>query len=1022
MLHPFLLSLLLAVSAPPATQPDHLRDNVMGAKGLDQALERLHAAMRETPALSPQEAQKHFKPRSGLAVDLIASEPQIRQPVCINFDERGRMWVVQYIQYPFPAGLKVVEYDQYIRAKFDRMSPPPPHQFRGNDKVTILEDVDHDGSFRKVKTFVEGLNIATSALPGRGGRGPDDYGVWVLNPPYLLFYPDKNRDDVPDGDPIVHLSGFGIEDTHAAANNLTWGPDGWLYGCQGSTCTAHVKVEITGDSHTTDFLGQAIWRYHPETHRFEIFAEGGGNTFGLEFDSAGRAYSGTNWGRYRGLHFVQGGYYIKSWGKHGPLTNPYAFGFFDHMPHIGNADRLSNTFIVYDGGLLGPEYDGKILSPNPLQSRLQVTRMEPLGSSYRTIEEPFLVTTDDGWFRPVDLKAGPDGAIYVADFYEKRINHVDPRDTWDRSTGRIWRVRPADWKPGLKPFDLEKTSSAELVSLLESKNRWDRSMARRVLGDRQDRSVAPALREMLRKHSGVSAVEALWALNAVGALDDASYLTALGHHQSVVRMWAARLLGDTKGHAIRTKLFSRLMKVADSENDPQVLSQLASTAKRLPAEQAIPLLLQLLPRDSDASDVHIPLLLWWAVEDKAVSARDLVVATFSSQARWKEKLSREVTLPRLARRYAAEPTPENQEALAKLLQSAPGQSERQILLSGVKEELNSLSPNQLQPSLLNALKSAGDPEIALRLGDPAAQEQALRTISDESASAKLRTRYIDLLAQLANPNIAPALLDVAASSKSNSVRKSAITALAHFDDPKIGDRLVALYSQLPAKGDLRPAVISTLLVRSSRTISLLNGMQSKAIPRADVGPAQLEQIRQQTDPQVAHVADVVLGAWAKATSAQKEQQIARVKQIITTGPGDPMSGRQIFTTRCAICHTLFGHGAKIGPDLTGYERRNAEFLLVSIVDPSAYIREEFAAFRIRTQGGETFIGLITDRGPNQVTLEDASGQKTQIPKNQILEERALSTSLMPEGLLDDLNDQQLRDLFAYVSSPKPPAR
>ena len=325
-------SALAGPSSQPATP---LPDGVSDARGLDQAIERLHAPMRQTPALSPQDELKRFKTRPGLAVDLVASEPQVRQPVCINFDERGRMWVVQYIQYPLPAGVKVVEYDQYLRAKFDKVPPPPPHQFRGSDKITILEDVDSNGSFRKVKTFMDGLNIATSALPGRGGRFPGDYGVWVLNPPYLLFYPDKDHKDVPDGDPIVHLSGFGLEDTHAVANNLTWGPDGWLYGCQGSTCTAHVKAELSGDSRTTDFLGQAIWRYHPETHRFEIFAEGGGNTFGLEFDDAGRAYSGTNWGGgYRGLHYVQGGYYLKSWGKHGPLNQPVRVWLFRaHAAH-----------------------------------------------------------------------------------------------------------------------------------------------------------------------------------------------------------------------------------------------------------------------------------------------------------------------------------------------------------------------------------------------------------------------------------------------------------------------------------------------------------------------------------------------------------------------------------------------------------------------------------------------------------------------------------------------------------------
>ena len=192
-------------------------------QGLDHALEKLRAPLRETAPLSAGDQLKTFRVRDGYAADLVVSEPRVRQPLYLAFDERGRMWGVQYIQYPVPAGVRVVEYDQYLRAKFDRVPPAPPRHDRGNDVVSIFEDSDGDGTFETQKTFVEGLNIATAALPGRGG-------VWVLNPPYLLFYPDKDRDDVPDGDPVVHLSGFGLEDTHAVASSLMWGPDGWIYG------------------------------------------------------------------------------------------------------------------------------------------------------------------------------------------------------------------------------------------------------------------------------------------------------------------------------------------------------------------------------------------------------------------------------------------------------------------------------------------------------------------------------------------------------------------------------------------------------------------------------------------------------------------------------------------------------------------------------------------------------------------------------------------------------------------------
>jgi len=596
----FISILILSISRaePPATGPAAPGQT----KGLEDALRNLHAPLAGGDALPPLVAWKKLHTQEDLAIDLIASEPQVQQPLNISFDERGRMWVVNYRQYPFPAGLKIVEYDRYIRAKFDKVPPPPPNHFRGADKITIHTD-DGSGKFANVKSFVDGLNIATSVLHGRGG-------VWVMNPPYLLFYPCKNGDDVPDGDPVVHLSGFGLEDTHAVASNLLWGPDGWIYGTQGSTCTAKVKVEIEKQTTITDFLGQAIWRYHPEKHIFEIFAEGGGNTFGLEFDDSGRTYSGTNWGKYRGLHYVQGGYYIKGWGKHGPLTNPYALGFFDHMPHTGNADRLTHTFIVYGGGALPERFNGKIIGPNPLQRRVSVTKLEPDGSSYRTVEEPYLVTSEDAWFRPVDLKAGPDGALYIADLYENRISHVDPRNNWHRESGRIYRVRAKVATPQA-PFDLAQKTGPELVELLRSKNKWFRQTALRLLYDRKDASLIPLLRKKLIEFGGQDALEVVWALHACGGLDEARTLRAMCHSTPEVRRWAIRLAADEND--VTPDVAGKMLETAQRDRDPQVRSQLASSAKRLPPSQGLPIAFALLRRDEDVADVHIPLLTWWAI-------------------------------------------------------------------------------------------------------------------------------------------------------------------------------------------------------------------------------------------------------------------------------------------------------------------------------------------------------------------------------------------------------------------------
>ncbi len=311
--------------------------------------------------LAPSESARLFTVPDDLEFEQVLAEPSVRQPVFLNFDERGRMWIVQYLQYPLPAGLKIVSRDNYWRNIYDKVPPPPPHHFPGQDKITIHESTRGDGVFDKQRTFVDGLSIVTAVARGRGG-------VWVLNPPYLLFYPDANDDDVPDGDPVVHLAGFGLEDTHSVVNSLRWGPDGWLYGAQGSTVTSHV-VRPGSKEKPVDSMGQLIWRYHPPSHRYEIFAEGGGNAFGVEIDSQGRIFSGHNGGDTRGFYYVQGAYCQKGFQKHGPLSNPYAFGYFPAMPQPG-ATRFSHQFLIYDGGALPAKYHGALLAIAPLQSEI----------------------------------------------------------------------------------------------------------------------------------------------------------------------------------------------------------------------------------------------------------------------------------------------------------------------------------------------------------------------------------------------------------------------------------------------------------------------------------------------------------------------------------------------------------------------------------------------------------------------------------------------------------------------------
>jgi putative heme-binding domain-containing protein len=1005
---------LLAFAAAPPTGNGEIPDFIKGAEGLDEALRNLKAKMATTPPLTPAEALKHMKVPDGLAVDLIAAEPVVRQPLYLTFDERGRMWAVQYRQYPFPAGLKVVAYDQYIRAKFDKVPPPPPHHFRGEDRITIHEDVKGDGSFSKVTTFVDGLNIATAALPGRGG-------VWVLNPPYLLFYPDKGRTDKPAA-PVVHLSGFGLEDTHSVASSLCWGPDGWIYGAHGSTVTAKVRVEIEKATKTTDFLGQAIWRYHPEQHRFEIFAEGGGNTFGVAFDDEGRVYSGTNWGTYRGLHYVQGGYYVKGWGKHGPLTNPYALGYFDHMPHKGNADRLTHTFLVYGGDTM-PRLRGKLVGVNALQNRVQLTRLERHHSSYRTVEEPFLLTTDDTRFRPVDVKSGPDGALYIADLYEPRINHVDPRDNWDRATGRIYRIRPKDYKPAAK-LDLAKLSGRELVALLEHKNRWYRETALRILGDRKDRSLVPLLLKKM-EHTDEVALTALWAINLCGGFSDDVALKGVQHVNPHVRLWAIRLLGDAR--AVSPPLAKELLEVARTEPHAQVISQLASSAKRLPGPVALPVIRMLLQGDEE-DDPHIPLLLWWALESKAESDRDAVVRLFEDRAFWDAPLVRDVVLGRLMQRWAMAGGKENLLACARLLDLAPGREDAGRLLVGLENGFAGRAAGAVPDALREAVGRAWGRgaqstslTLGLRLGHAATVDKALSLIADEEADRAARLACIRILGEIDEPRCVPRLLKALRESRAGTVRREALAALARYPSKKTGEVVLDLFpAKLPEADGVRAAAYNLLASRPAWAKQLLGRIDAGKIDPRSVPQEVVQKLALHKDAEVARLVRKHYGAVRGSTPQQKQREILRVAKLLKAGKGDARAGKTVYADTCAKCHKLFGAGGDVGPDLTGYERSNAMYWMENIVDPSAAIREEYMTFIVQTTDGRTLSGVVAGQDKTTVTLKDQEGRTAKIDRARIEDMRASPVSLMPEDQLKALKDQQVRDLFAYLMSKTAP--
>ena len=965
-----------------------------------------HGQVQAGP-IAPAESMKHFTVFDDLEIDQLLAEPLVKQPVFLNFDERGRMWVVQYQQYPHPAGLKMTSRDNFWRAVYDKVPPPPPNHIRGRDKITIHEDTDGDGVFDKHKTFLEGLNIVTSLAHGRGG-------VWVLNPPYLLFYPDKNRDDIPDSDPMVHLAGFGLEDTHSVVNSLRWGPDGWLYAAQGSTVTA--KVRRPGfDENEIFSMGQNIWRYHPETRRYEVFAEGGGNAFGVEFDAQGRIFSGHNGGDTRGFHYVQGGYLRKGFSKHGALSNPYAFGYFNMMPHH-KVPRFTHNFIVYEGSGLPGKYLGKILGVEPMQGRVVMSDRTVLGSSFKTQDIGHPVKTNDKWFRPVDIKAGPDGAIYVCDWYDDQVNHYRNHEgRIDPKNGRVYRVRARGSKP-MSSFNLAKSTTKKLVRLLHQKDKWHRQTALRMLADRKDPAAIPLLKAMLSKESGQASLEAFWAINLCGGFNPEFAMQTLQHSNPQVRAWTVRLLGDEK---IVPEVVARSLEdLARREPHVEVRGQLAATAKRLPVGQALPIIRELFKHNADAGDIYQPLMVWWSLESKAGGHPAEVLDLFEDKSLWQESLVREHILNRVIRRFAKAGSRVDLLSCARLFEMAPDGESAKILMKGFEEAYKGRSLAVLPERLMAAMarRGGGSITLGLRQGDVNAVKKAIRIIGDLKADKIIRQQYIEILGEAPSPEAIPVLLHIVKSEPGTDLKGAALGALKPYNDARIPAAVLAVYGELP--DSLRKIAGMLLAGRADWAFELLRAVDAGDLSAGLVSAEVASLLRSHG---VGRVGQLLAKHFAGAATdaAKLEMEIQRLAKVVTAEPGSPYEGKKLYIASCAACHRLFEQGGQIGPDLTAYQRDDLDTMLLNIINPSAEIREGYENFLLTTKDGRLASGFLVEQDKRSVMLRGLDGQDMTFAREAIRELKAQGLSLMPGGLLAGYNDGQIRDLMAYLRSSQP---
>ena len=992
---------------------------------------------------APQTVDAHLRASDGLAATLFASEPLVRQPILVKFDPRGRLWTIQYLQYPNPAGLVRKQVDRYSRTIYDRIPEPPPHGPRGDDQLSILLDHDGDGKADEVRDVVDGLNLATGLEFGHGGW-------YVLQVPYLLFYADRDGNDVPDGEPRVVLDGFGMEDAQSLVNHLTWGPDGWLYGVTGSTSTNRVRdVEFQ----------QAVWRYHPGTDEFELFAEGGGNLFGITFDEYGRMFFSSNSGQVA-YHGLQGAYYEKSFAKHGALHNVHAYGWFREIDKKSSQMGPTTGGTIYLADAFPPRYRGSFIAGDFLGHTVSWWDISPLGTTYSMRRGGVMLDPRDRWSGPTDVCLAPDGSIYISDFYDARTAHPDPDAQWDRSNGRIYRIHAAATNPASSRHstqsNLPDLTSEQLVDLLSHPNHWFRQRARVLLAERQDAQMWPRLRAMAeRTDDATLALQGMWALQASGGWDDAIALRLLDHPAPEVRGWSVRFVGDRR--AASPDVCERLLQLARVEQHTEVQQQLASSAGRLPGPFAIQLLEVLATSATGDPEGRLSWLAWWSVERHALAQRAELIASWSTGSHWKQSLCRDQLL-RLLRRYAAEGTRESHDACARLAASTPERFAAEAL-AAVDQGLAERGAKVIQPgdgslfvgsanpsregtagaSVSNAAPDAIEGplaawivtrwreqpandnalSLALRAAVDGATEAAIARVFDEGLSVEARVKACERLARL-RPDACRDLLPLLDRPLPEPLRATLVQAVAPLGDqlPAVTDRLLA-ESLKPDDSPTRHAARAAMLRRATTALRLLEQVDTKQLDARDITVDDLRLVSLHADPRIDAIVARHWGTVRPGTPEEKLATMRRYSNDIRAAAGSPIAGRLLFRQHCATCHQLHGEGGRIGPDLTAANRTDREFLLASLVDPGSIIRAPYQGYQAITNDGRIFQGVLQDQDAAQVTLLDAKAQPQRIARGELESLEPMANSLMPEGLLDKMNPQELRDLFSYLESREP---
>ena len=966
---------------------------------------------KENPDPDVRKELQSFKVAEGFEVSLWAAEPLVAKPIQMNWDADGRLWVVSSTAYPH---LKTGE--------------------EANDKIFVIEDTDGDGKADKSTVFAEGLITPTGILPGDGG-------VYVANSTEILHFADTDGDGKADKRRRI-LNGFGTADTHHLIHTFRWGPEGHLYFNQSIYIYSHVETPFG----IKRLEGGGVWQLNTKNLDINVYARGLINPWGLQFDRWGQSFL-TDGAGGEGINYAfPGATFVTA-----PGAARIIRGLNPGQPKHSGLDVVS-------GRHLPESWQGSVITNDFRANRINRFKLEEQGSGYASKQVEDLLSTNHVAFRPVDISVGPDGAIYVADWYNPIIQHGevdfhDPRR--DQQHGRIWRI-VAKNRPLVKKPELTKATVGELLETLKLPEDWTRAQAKQVLKARGAKEVIPALQKWVQELDKTNAdyehnlLEALWVYQTLDVVNEPLLVSLLNAKTHNARAAALRALGFWYGKITNSPA---LLTKAVTDSHPQVRLEAVIGLRNVKTAEAARTALSVL---DNPMDEFLDFALWQTVREMEPlwAARLKTNPDFLGDAKKTVFALKSTSSPeavsQLAQMYQKDRIPEEyqKDVLASIAKFGKT-SDLTILFD--KAVQGNAGKNKNVAAQLATLEEAArrgmkpDGDLNRITGFIENEDESVTTgsirliglwkLSDlngrlvnlaEKGDKNTRKAALGALAAMNNESARKSLVDMTGGKNSTDLKIAAASQLVSVNPTEAAQIAAELLRTLPAETDVSE-LFQAFLANKAGTGALAEELTARKIPesRAIAG----RQILQRTVSNRRNSEEVKL--LTKALEASRgvlpnekmpqelnPQEITGLAKTITES-ADPVKGELVFrksAIACLTCHAIGGAGGRIGPDLSSLGTSSpVETIIKSILNPTISIKEGYELQRIVKKDKSEMMGYIVSNGTAEIVIRDVTGLEVSVPKSQINVVEKIPGSLMPPGLTAGLAKEEFINLVGFLS-------